>query len=106
MEESGVTVSKITAKVNFMGAAGMAVILLAVGLLAWDVYQSAHPLETAVRGAFDATIGLLGAMGGESAAAIIATGVLAEGESTALFIAMASFAGGIAGAFAGWWVRA
>ncbi|PNW80540.1 hypothetical protein CHLRE_07g321750v5 [Chlamydomonas reinhardtii] len=99
MEESGVTVSKITAKVNFMGAAGMAVILLAVGLLAWDVYQSAHPLETAVRGAFDATIGLLGAMGGESAAAIIATGVLAEGESTALFIAMASFAGGIAGAF-------
>ncbi|KAG2440985.1 hypothetical protein HXX76_003838 [Chlamydomonas incerta] len=83
-----------------LGAAGVALMVLGVGLLAWDVFESAHPIETAVRGVMDAALGIGGALIGEAVGTTIAAGLLSAGaESTPVFVLMAGMAGGLAGAF-------
>ncbi|KAG2450470.1 hypothetical protein HYH02_004971 [Chlamydomonas schloesseri] len=100
VRDSGRAMPKINITTGLMGALGVGVILLGIGLLVWDIYQSAHPVETAVRGVLETALGVGGAMLGEAFAVTVASGMLsAEAESTALFVAMASFVGGIAGAF-------
>ncbi|GAV90311.1 hypothetical protein CFOL_v3_33720 [Cephalotus follicularis] len=93
---------------KIMGAAGIAVLLFAAGMMVWDIYTSDHKIRTATHDAVVAAASFAGAWAGEFIGTVVASELVeAETFAAATIVAVAglafSFAGAvILGLFAGW----
>ncbi|GAV86347.1 hypothetical protein CFOL_v3_29778 [Cephalotus follicularis] len=93
---------------KIFGAAGIAVLLFAAGMMVWDIYTSDHPIRTATHDGVVAAASFAGAWAGEFIGTVVATELVgAETFAAATVVAVAglafSFAGAvILGLFAGW----
>ncbi|XP_022157066.1 uncharacterized protein LOC111023876 [Momordica charantia] len=86
-------------------AAGVAVLILAAGVMIWDIFTSAHPLETATRDAMMNVASIGGALVGEVVEAALPS--LLGIEASSLFVMataiVTSFVGAfVIGEFVGW----
>jgi len=95
IEESGrgQIISELLDKV--CGVAGTAVLFFTLGIMVWDIYSSAHPLDTAAKDAAMAAASVDPAAIMQVVEAVAAT-LTEEAEISTVFVAMAGMLSGIA----------
>ena len=77
------------------GVAGTAVLFFTLGIMVWDIYSSAHPLDTAAKDAAMAAASVDPAAIMQVVEAVAAT-LTEEAEISTVFVAMAGMLSGIA----------
>ncbi|XP_038878346.1 uncharacterized protein LOC120070604 [Benincasa hispida] len=79
------------------GAAGILFLILAAGIMVWDIFTAEHVLQTATKDVMETAAAVGGAMVGQVIGAALPT--LAGVEASALFLMVTAVIGSIVGAF-------